>query len=205
MKSIKLNGVKHYIPQLSELSFREFDRVIIQEEVTELKQYIALFADTSLEDLMKSELTGANLPSLHNHIFNLDVEQVIKDKKETVLINGETRSMSSLSHSTFGTNYNFDLYLGSYKRKKITFYSLCLYALAISVSGNDMEEIGKTYEELSKQKWTKVLPQGFFLAKKFSTSKVSLIRLWATCTLQSKGIKWKMKISRKKLIIQERI
>lgn len=206
MKSIKLNGEKHYLPALSELTFAEFDRAIVKEGVTDLKEYIALFTKIPIDELMNAELSGASLPALHASIFNMNIEEVIKDKKATIKVGDKTIAVSSLTHATFGKNYTFDLYHSAYKRETISFYSLCVYALAIAVTdSNDMKEIGEKHEELSKQVWTKVLPQGFFLAKKYSTNKANSIRLWVTCTLQSKAIRWKMKTSKMKLIIREKI
>jgi len=204
-KEIKLNGKSHFIPQLSELTFDQFDRVMIKGEVTDLKEYISVFLDMDMNILMNAEFSGVSLPALHQSIFNVNIHKMIKVEKSVVKLFDKHYTISELSHNVFGKNYQFDLYNGLYKRKKISFYKLCIYALAISLSDSfDSEDIEKNYENLSRQVWTKVISQGFFLAKKLSGSRGNLIRLWLICTLTSKAINLKIIASRKRLLLLER-
>jgi len=194
------------IPKLSELTFDQFDKVMMDGEVTDLKEYISVFIDMDMSTLMNSEFSGTSLPSLHQSIFDVDINNEIKDKKQAVKLVDKYYLVRELSHNTFGKNYHFALYNGLYKREKISFYTLCVYALAISLSHSlDNKEIEKNYQHLSNQKWLNVLPQGFFLARKLSGNKINSMRLWVICTLISKGISLKMKISKKKLITLETI
>lgn len=205
MQKLKLNGTTYKIPTLTDLTFEQFDRVMVEGEVSDLKEYISVFIDMDMKELMNAKLTGASLPALQQTLFNVDIDKAIKDEKAIVKLFDKYYTVSELSHNTFGKNYQFDLYNGLYKREKISFYKLCVYSLAISLCDSlDHEEIEKNYKDLSNQKWTEVLPQGFFLAKKLSGSKVNSMRLWVICTLISKAINLKMKFSRKKLVALER-
>jgi len=194
------------IPKLSELTFDQFDRIMIQGKVSDLKEYISVFIDMDMDVLMNAKFSGASLPALQVKLFNVNIEDTIKDKKDTVMFKEKIQTVEGLSHNTFGKDYHFDLYNGLYKREKISFYTLCVYSLAIALSKTmEGKEIEENFQSLSKQKWTEVLPQGFFLAKRFCGGKVNSIRLWVICTLVSKGINLMTKISRKKLAMSERI
>ena len=207
MQRIRINNNPYNIPSVSELTFKQFNLLIIKGKVTDLKEYIALFIDMDMDKLMRSEFTGASMSTLHQMIFNVEVEKVMNDEKKTVQFDNETIAVSSLSHKTYGKDYYFDWYHGLKRRDKINMFELCMYALAIALTPEDgsMEDIAKNYTTLEGRKWTEVLPQGFFLAKKFSGSRKRSMRLSMSCTVQSKLIRWKTNFSKRKLIIQERI
>ena len=207
MIKIKLNGKRYTIPRLSELTFEQFNKIIVKNKVNSLKEYLAVLTGNTTEEIMASEFSGAQLPSLQEMIFDVNIDAVIKDKKTVVECFGIYHIVSNLGHGIFEKNYQFGLFSGLYEQKKINFNELCLYSLAIALCDNELvnlDEINKRYEFLNNKPWKDVLPQGFFLAKKLSKSKIISIRLYLSCTLQSKRIKTNLQVSKKKLIELEK-
>ena len=207
LQKIKLNNKPFDIPSVSELSFKQFNEIIVKGDVTDLKEYISLFTNIDMATLMASDFSGASLPALSQSIFDVEVDKVMNDEKETVTIEGKTIAISSLSHATFGKNYYFDLYHGLKKHDKINMFELCLYALAIALTpdAGSMKDIGEKYKQFEETNWMKVLPQGFFLARRYSQTKRNSIALSVSCIVQSKLMTWKINFSKRKLIILERI
>lgn len=206
METLRINNKKYDIKYLSELTFEEFDKIMVDGEVSNLPEYLACFTDISIKDLLDGQVRGTSLPALHQRIFNVDIEDVIKDKKDTLKFKDEIYSVDSLRHDTFGKHYHFELYHSVYSQKKFSFYRLCIYALAVALTDEmDAKKINEAANRLMRRKWVEVLPQGFFFVKKLSRSKRRSISLWAACTILSKKIKWKIKYSRKLLIQWEKI
>ena len=110
MKRIKINGEPYNVPSVSELTFNQFNDIIVIGKVTDLREYIALFTNIEIADLMKSDFSGASLPALNKMIFNVDIDSVMTDKKNVVKFKEEFYSMDELNHATFGKDYFFVLY-----------------------------------------------------------------------------------------------
>jgi len=198
---LKINQKEYYIKSLSKLTFKEFNKIIGDGNAIDLPSYLSLFCDIPIDQLNSAQLTGFNIPAAHQLIFNIDIEKVIKDKKETVIFRDQAISMESLRFKTFGQSYAFEMI----RQQKPNEFELSVYALAIALSTSlDPEYIKEVYNELSHQIWTKVLPQGFFLHKKFCNSKMALISLYLRFTLKLKIIKWKLQASRMKFQKQEK-
>jgi hypothetical protein len=201
---LKLNGKKHEIKPLSELTAREFIKIIGVSEVNNIQEYISLFTKLSVKELMEAKIRAASLPSLHQMIFDVDVEAVLKNKKKTIYFNNQYLSCESLDLDTFGKLYFYDLYLGKFKAKAITYYHLSLYTLAIALSTNLDDEINKNYEALMDNKWIEVLPQAFFLQKRFNKKRWHLILQSKICMYRLKRTKWKIATSKRRLINLEK-
>ena len=207
MQKIKINGARYSIPSISELTFYQFNEIIVKGQVTTFAEYISIFIDLPMDELMKSEFSGASLPSLNQLLFNVDIDSVMSEEKKTVKYNDINYAMSDLSPGTFGKNYYFDLFHGSQRNGRINYYELCIYALATGLAKENagMIEINEIGVKLGLMNWMEVLPQGFFLAKKYSKSRKISIKWWLNCILPLKVTKWKMKLYGRKLIIRERI
>lgn len=200
---ITLNGKPYKIKQVSELSFTEFNKIFIQGGVSDLTGYLSLFCDIDIETLLNAKLSGASIPALDRQIFNLDFKAVLKDEKKTVEYDSKIISMEELAMKTFGNSYMFELIR---QKKGLNQYEVCMYALAIAIAkSNDMNLIQETYRNLSSKPWSKVLPQGFFLAKHFSATKINSVKLSIRCIWELKAIRWKWLISRKKYQRAEKI
>ena len=199
--NIKLNNVDHAIKPLSKLTFEEFNKIIGDGKATSLPEYLSLFCDIPIADLFAAKITGFNIPTAQKLIFDLDIEEVIKDKKETVKHKDHVISMEALKFKTFGQSYMFEMI----RQKKPNDFELSVHALAISLSTSlDPEDIKKTYNQLSQQVWTKVLPQGFFLYKRYLPTMLDSIGLYLRFTLQLKMIRWKLRGSILRYRNQER-
>jgi hypothetical protein len=199
--NIKLNNVDHAIKPLSKLTFEEFNKIIGDGKATSLPEYLSLFCDIPIADLFAAKITGFNIPTAQKLIFDLDIEEVIKDKKETVKHKDQVISMEALKFKTFGQSYMFEMI----RQKKPNDYEMSVHALAISLSTSlDPEDIKKTYNQLSQQVWTKVLPQGFFLYKRYLPTTLASIGLSLRFTLQLKLIRWKLRGSILRYRNQER-
>ena len=55
MIPIKINGKKYEIKSLSELSFSEFNKVIVDNELIDLPNYLSLFCEIDRDVLMTSD------------------------------------------------------------------------------------------------------------------------------------------------------
>jgi len=187
---IKVNNRSHEIPPISKLSFETFNKVFVEKEVFDLKGYISLFVDMPVGELMTAELKAAQLPLLHASIYDVDIENRIKNYPNTLKFKGTIYMIKEMSLATFGQNYIFDLFYDKFKRKEINEYQLCLYATACAISKEySTGEVEEIYEELSSMPWIKVLPASFFLGRKFSKKKANLIMRWVIFTLGLKKIK----------------
>ena len=164
--NLKINGKKHNVKPISQLSFEEYNRIVIQGKVATLPEYIALITDYPVEDVMQSEIEASSTPYIHQMIFDCDVQKELKEKRETVKVRDETYLTNELTLKSFGKSYYFDLYLQKHVEKKINEYELAMYALAIAISDELSDKVEQVYQDLANQNWRKVLPQAFFLAVK---------------------------------------
>jgi hypothetical protein len=204
--TITINKKAYEIKAISELTFEEFNKIVVLGSATDLKEYLALFCDIPLEELLASELKGASIPALHKMIFNVDIESVLKDKKHSLQWNDKTLLMSDISMKTLGNSYMFEIYRQAYEAKKINQYELCIYALAIALTNTqDMSVINKACARLKQSNWMKVLPQGFFLVKNSSLRRINLMKISMLCTWGLRLTTWKWRTSRIKYSKLERI
>lgn len=190
MVRLNINGKNHSITPVSKLSFESFNRIIVQGKVSDLKDYLCLFTDMPISELMEAEIKTASMPALHQSIFDCDIEETIKRKPNTFTSNsGEIFILDELRLNTFGKHYWFDLYTQLHKQGKINLYQLYLYALSIAISsGNDMKAVEVVYKDLQVRKWVDVLPAAFFLGRKFAKKKKGSIKSWITSMLELKEI-----------------
>lgn len=191
MVTLKINGKTRNITPISKLSFKQFNKIIVEGEVTDLKEYLSIYLDMDLVDLMNSEIKTDSMPALHQSIFDINYEEAIKNPPKTFTYLDQIHIVDELRLSTFGKNYFFDLYHGLHGQKKINTYQLCLYALAVAISkNNDMNEVEKVYQDLSLKNWRLVLPTAFFLLKRFVKKKRGSMILLIGFTMELKKITW---------------
>lgn len=187
---IKVNNKSHEIPAMSKLDFETFNKVILKKEIFNLNEYIAIFADMPVEELMDAQIKTFSMPALHNSLFDIDVESTIKTKPKTFCFDENIYLLEQMTLSTFGQNYIFDLYYGKYNEKKINFYELCVYALSCYLTRDySTAEVQKNYDILKLQDWRTMLPVAFFLAQKFLKKKSGFLKLWILYTVELKKIK----------------
>ena len=200
MIALKINGEKHEIPAISELTFKQFNDTVVKSKVTKLQEYLSIFTSMSVEELMSSKIKSVSITSLYHHIFNVSVKEEINRKYESFTHNGNTFEMKEMSIDLFGEHYLFSLIFNQYKNKSLNVYELGLYALAISLSNTqEMQEIEEIYMDLQNKNWRDVLPHGFFLLKKLCKKNKGLRRLLIICILELSVIHWRIKYQAKKL------
>lgn len=205
MEKIKINGKAKYIPSISELTFRQFNDIIVKGNALELKEYLSLFLDLPVEQIMKSTIICASIPALHQKIYNLNIEEVLKDTKSTIEYNGEIYTMSELEIDTFGKAYMFELMRLKQEEGKINQYELCLYAMALSLSKHPKyDDVDEIFKSLYDHKWTSVISQSFFLAKRINKKRIQRLLLSTTCIWELRAIRLKMAYYQKKLKKLER-
>jgi len=199
---IKINGNSFDIKSISNLSFNEFNKILIEGKVASLDEYLALFTEIPIDQLLKSKIKGVTIEAVHKFIFNIDIEKQLKEHKDTVTHRDMVYLVEKLELETFGKAYYYDLYFQRYKANQINHYQLCMYALAIALSPTLDDNIEQIYNELSLEKWTEFLPVAFFLAKKYRKPRTDSIKLLIACTLGLKMIKWRTYLLKKKLTLQ---
>lgn len=187
---LTINNTSHEITPISKLTFSEFNKLMVKNEVFELKEYISCFIDMPIEELMSAEIKTLSMPALHASIYDIDIEKTVKDCPSTIPFDDDIYIVDHINLSTFGQNYMFDLYYEKFKSKKINEYELCMYALSCALSKDYLTtEIQRNYDILSKRDWRKVLPAAFFLAKKLLRKKGNSIMLWVIYTTGLKRMK----------------
>lgn len=208
MIKIKLNKKLFSIPQVSELTFNQWNEVFIKAKVTNLENYLAVFTDLSVEKIMKSEFKGDSLPMIQALIFNVDQSKAL-EKKEifTHNMNGKKEYvlLNTLDFKSFGALYHYEIYRGAEINGKINRYELALYAMAIALSDKKEDTIESIYKKLSDMPWQLVLPHAFFLNKKFVRWRIQRLALSIGFTLELKWIQLMTKRSERKLRESERI
>ncbi len=179
MIKINIKNKDYLIPPISELSFNDFHNIIIKGSAYDIPSYISIYTDVPLKDLKKAKLVcKGSLKGLHRMIFDLDIHKVIKTKKEVVGFRGEYISINDIGINYFYQSYFYDMYLQKYEEKKIDFYELTLYALAVGLlpSGcTEIKEVSHIFNDLCLLKWKDVLPQAFFLHKHTKKKSLNLI------------------------------
>ena len=205
MIKIKLNNHPFEIQSISELTFSNFNRIMIKAKVSQLAEYLSLFSSLDVGELMESEFKGASIPTLYASIFDCDIKAILKTKFETFKYEGETVILKDIKISTYGRQYFFSLYYEQYKADKINIYELSLFCLAICLSSDqDGEDISKIYKELSLMNWRDVLPHSFFLLKKFLNRKSGSWKASIRYTMELSVIRWSGVFQMKKLISTEK-
>lgn len=200
---VKINKKPYSLKPVSKMTFDEFNKIIVKGKVTDLTEYLSLYCDIPADELIHSKLQGASIPALHQSIFNVNISQVMKERKDTVKYDDTIYLVRELALETFGQQYMFDMYR---QEKDLNIYELSIYALAIALSESmDTTMIEHYYSKLCAMPWIKILPQGFFLAKKFSGSRMNSLKLYLACIAQSKKIMYRFRISKMKLIDLEQI
>ena len=163
MEKLTINGKKEYVKKVSELTFKEFNEVMVKREVVDLKEYIAAFTGLKVGELMNARLKSRGLPEVHASLFDTNIEEVLRDKKETVTFRDKVYSVDSLELDTFGKHYLFELKAAMVESGDINQYDLCLWALSLALSKEEgYGDAEKILEELQGYDWRKVLPQAFF-------------------------------------------
>ena len=141
-----------------------------------MPNYLSLFCEIDRDVLMTSDYNGISLPSLYQQIFNINIEEVVKDKKSTVSYNGKVYSMDDVNINTFGKSYLADLKRQLLSDGQINEKQYCLYLLACGLSeipsGEDVDDI---YQDLQSQNWMKVIPQSFFLRRLGEKSRIKRV------------------------------
>lgn len=188
MIELVLNKKKIQVKRLSDLTVREFNTIMAKDEAVTFPEYLSYFCETDKDNLMAAEYVGKSLTSAHAQIFNVEVWEVIKDKKHTIDFDGSIRSMSDVSIDTFGKNYMIDL-----KRKTLgevmNQYEFSVYVLACGLSSDpNGADVGEIYSGLMDMKWTNVLPQAFFLNKNIQRGRLKKIVFYLNYTLPLRRI-----------------
>lgn len=188
-----INGEKVSVTPVSQLTGHQFVEIMVKADVTDLKEYIALFADMSIGTLMDSKLETTSLEGLHASVFDINIEKAIKNPPNTVGYDGDIHIVNKMALDTFGKRYMFELYYDKFKLKEIDLYSLSVYCMACAICpAYDTEKIHKTFAELMEMKWTEVIPSAFFLTKRSWKGKKNSTLMWIIFI-------WGLKIQRLKL------
>ena len=203
MIKIKIAGRPYLIPSVSQLTFTQWNKIFITSKVSDLPEYLSFFTDIPVDQLMESRLSGASIPALHALIFNVDQGSVLKDRNLVFEYKGEYRLIKEMDFDTFGALYHYEIYRSAKDDERINQYELAMYALAITMAGED--EIEPTYKALCGMVWTKVLPHAFFLNKEYMKGNVQRLMSSMTFIWGLKAIQWKIRGSRESWRKLERI
>lgn len=198
--NIAINKTKYEIPVTSDLTCSQFNKIFIINKVTSLDHYLSLFTDIEQEKILESKISSYTVSALHAFIFDVDIEETIKNKKNTFKYEGDIYKAKDLELDTFGKEYYYDLYLQRCKAGKINEFQLSLYALAIAITPSLDDTIEKIYNKLLTYSWIKVAPVSFFLLKKYKNKKKHLTTELKTFTRVLKVVKLKMLASKVKLM-----
>ena len=205
MIKIKLDGTKYEIPSVSELSFKDFEHKVFKDNVMKLPEYLSIFTGFGVEQLMSSEFSGLSVPSLHQMIFDVDIEKELRVGFETITFRGKVYEIKDLLINDFGKHYFFGLHFENYRAKKISFYQLSIYSIAVALSTEkDLKQVQEIYEELIEMNWREILPQGFFLLKKYLKKKEGSIKVWIHFMKILKRIRFQNKSEMKRLKLMEK-
>lgn len=194
---IKVNGIEKTVLPVSQLTFRQFNSIIIKNEVSDLKSYLPLFLGIPKDDFLESKMDCASIPMLHSFVFDVDIERCIKEKRETLTYLGEIYYVKDLDIDTFGKSYLFELKKqGDHDPNELSVYLLSL-ALCKSNDASDVEII---FEDLKNTNWMDITPQGFFLLKNISKRNLISKRLLAVYIWGLKKINLKTAFSLRKYL-----
>ncbi len=193
-----INGKATDLTPVSKLTGKQFIEIMIKANVTDLKEYIALFANMSMKNLMSSNVKTFSLKGLHASIFNIDIEKAIKNPPETLKYEEEYHIIKEMALDTFGKRYMFELYYDQFKLKKMDIYTLSVYCMACAICPeHNTEKIEKIFSELMDRKWTEVIPASFFLTKRSWKGKRNSMITWTIFMwgLKVQKLKMQFKIS----------
>ncbi len=202
MITLKVNKRIFSVPSLSELTFKDFNRVMIEGKANDLPSYLSIYTDIGLDLLMNSDIDSLSLTGLHERIYNVDINQEIRRKREAFKYEGRYILVKSLSFRQFFHSYFFDLCCGRHKTGGITDMQLCVFCLAIALQpeeGPDMAKVEDTYSKLEKMDWRVVLPIGFFLFRKSVPMKMLFIQWLIVFFLRLRRLQVRIRKSRKYL------
>jgi len=188
-----INGNKTKVTPVSKLTGNEFVEIMIKANVTDLKEYIALFAGISINTLMDAKFSTTSLKGLHASIFDINIEKYLKNPPLTLDYEDDIYIVKEMALDTFGKRYMFELHYDKFKIKQIDLYALSVYCLACAISNDyDTGRIQKIYESLMNRKWTEVIPAAFFLTKRSWKGKRNSMLMWMI-------FMWGLKIQRLKM------
>jgi len=174
-----INGKSTDLTPVSKLTGHQFVEIMVKANVTDLKEYIALFANMSMKKLMSANVKTFSLKGLHASIFNIDIEKAIKNPPETLKYGKDIHIVDKMALDTFGKKYMFELYYDEFKLKKMDMYTLSVYCMACAICPeHDTEKIEKIFSELMDKKWTEVIPAAFFLTKRSWKGKRNSTLTW---------------------------
>jgi hypothetical protein len=201
---LTINKKPYDIKPISELTFDEYNLIVIQSKAVDLPEYLSIMTGITPDELMNAQLKGASIPALYQQLINItDHNSVIKSNKKVIEFDGKIHLIEALQYVTFGQSYMFEVVN---QNKKLNDFQKSVYALAISLTDSlDMGKITETYKSLCKMNWMAILPQAFFLRKKHITRRLAYIRLWLNCTFRLKSLRRKILTSRKKYQRLEKI
>ena len=188
--NIKINDKSHFVTPVSGLIAESFIKIFVEKELYDLKQYISLFVDLPLSELMDAKFEGHSVKLIHEKIYDLDIEDVLKNTPKTFTFDNQTYIVDEMSLDTFGKNYLFDLYHDSFKDRKSNIFEIGIYCLACHLSNSyDMTVVDGIAKELLKMHWHKVIPASFFLLKKSLKKRNASWRLSIAFIVESKRMK----------------
>lgn len=200
MIEIKIDGKKHLIKRLSDLTFREFNDIIIKGEAYDLTKYLAYFCDLPIEKMLTSSIKCKSITSLYAQLFNVEIDKVITDEKKTVEFRNEVRAMSDISVDTYGKSYIYEMASITNTEGLINRYELSMKGLAIGLSKKgDASDFDEIYDELIHCNWMRVLPQAFFLTKHIGNSRIKRRLSSMSYILELKMIRLRMAFYLKRL------
>ena len=189
MVDLTINKERVSVKRLSELSFKELNEIILEGEALTFPEYLSFFCKIDKDELLNAEYKGKSLTSVYAQIFNVNIEKVVKDNKETIRFRDKVYLMRDLSVNTFGKNYMIDLKRKQMQAETINRYEFSLYVLACGLSQDRTgEDIPQIYKELKESNWMEVLPQGFFLNKSIAPSRIKRAVLSLNYTLRLRWI-----------------
>ncbi len=88
MITLKVNKRIFSVPSLSELTFKDFNRVMIEGKAKDLPSYLSIYTDIGLDLLMNSKIDSLSLTGLHERIYNVDINQEIHREREAFKYEG---------------------------------------------------------------------------------------------------------------------
>lgn len=192
---LKINGKEFPIFKISEMSFRQFNEIIVKNEVSDIPAYLSIITGMTVEEVMASQVKCSSFPALHAYIFDVDINEAMKLTPNVIEVGGKDYLTKDLSISTFGKSYVLELKA----QGKDNAYVKSVYALAVALcEDSDANKISQIFYDLCEMNWLKVLPTAFFLQKRISKGKLKskiLLKMYIW------GLK---KINLKTLICQKR-
>jgi len=197
---LTLNGKRTIIPQLDELSVKDFTTIVEKNINLDALSYINAFTG---KDIYNSKVeSSVSLDKIESLLLNVDIDFSKLPVPNLIELNGEKYLIKELDDGTFGKRYTHNIYKSRVEEGKISITQLCVFALALMIAKTDsVQEIDSNYRKLLEMNWTKVLPAGFFLSKKLANQKPSIMRFFQALTIRLNyiGKYLKLKFKQKKI------